>query len=84
MKNVNIKKNKYELQEHFLIRKKFISIMKPSNKNDFILANNLSHIFINSVFLKCKYESRTHVLIHHIIQSSKNKSLINILKNKRN
>ena len=40
----NISQNKYEINNHFSIRKKIINFVKPKNEKEFIYYNNLSNI----------------------------------------
>ena len=77
---MKLKKNKYELDEHFKIRKKFIDLLKPNNKKNFINVENLSFIFINMVFLKCKYQVNTEKNILDTIISSNSRNLKKIIK----
>jgi hypothetical protein len=78
---MKLKKNNYELDEYFKLRKKFIELFKTNNKKDFIYVENLSFIFINMVFLKCRYSNITEKNILLTIQSSKSRNLKNIIKN---
>ena len=39
---MKLKKNNYELDEYFKLRKKFIELFKTNNKKDFIYVENLS------------------------------------------
>jgi hypothetical protein len=78
---MKLKKNNYELDEYFKLRKKFIELFKTNNKKDFIYVENLSFIFINMVFLKCKYSNLTEKNILLTIQSSKSRNLKNVIKN---
>ena len=59
-------KNKYELTYPYQIRQKIIQFLKPKTKKDRIYYENLSHIFINMVFLQCKYDKKTESLIESI------------------
>jgi len=77
---MKLKKNNYELDEYFKLRKKFIELFKTNNKKDFIYVENLSFIFINMVFLKCKYSNLTEKNILLTIQSSKSRNLKNVIK----
>ena len=78
---MKLKKNNYELDEYFKLRKKFIELFKTNNKKDFIYVENLSFIFINMVFLKCRYSNITEKNILLTIQSSKSRNLKNVIKN---
>ena len=71
----NIFQNKYEINNHFLIRKKIINFIKPKNEKEFIYYNNLSNIFINIVFFKCKYDKKTEKEIFEIIKKMKNNNI---------
>lgn len=76
---MKLTKNKYELPEHFKIRKKFIELFKPNNKKNLLYVENLSFILINMVFLKCKYSKETENNILLIIQMSKSRNLKKII-----
>ena len=75
----NIHKNDHELNNHYEIRKKIITYFNPKNKNDLIYFENLSHIFINLVFLKCNYNKKTELLIYNLIKNMKNNNIIKLL-----
>lgn len=73
------KKNNYELQYHYDIRKKFIHYLNPKSKKDLILYDNLSHIFINIIFLKCSYNFQTEKLVFDIAKKIKEKDILELL-----
>lgn len=74
----NIHKNNHELNNQYEIRKKIITYCNPKNKNDLIYFENLSHIFINIVFLKCTYNKKTELIIYNLIKKMKNNNLIKL------
>lgn len=71
----NIFQNKYEINNHFLIRKKIINFLKPKTNKDLIYYNNLSNIFINIIFFRCKYDKKTENKIFDIVKKMKNNNL---------
>ena len=73
-------KNKYELTYQYQIRQKIIQFLKPKTKKDRIYYENLSHIFINMVFLQCKYDKKTESLIESIILKMENRKLLGLWK----
>lgn len=75
----NISQNKYEINNHFSIRKKIINFVKPKNEKEFIYYNNLSNIFINIIFFKCKYNNKTEKKIFDIVKKMKNNSINKLL-----
>lgn len=79
-----LKKNKYELIDQYKIRKKFIELSKPINKKEYVYLENLSFIFINMVFLKCRYQEETEKNIISIINSSNSRNLKKLFKKKIN
>jgi len=71
-----LKKNKYELKEHYNLRKKIVFYLNPKNKKEFIYYSNLSNIILNKIYLKCKYEKKTEELIKNILKSMNNKNIL--------
>ena len=66
-----IKKNKDEIDLYYHIRKVFIDISNPKNKKDFDLITMYSHILINMLFLKCRYENKTEKKIKEFLEKHK-------------
>lgn len=60
---MNIIKKDDEIEIFFNIRKIFIECLKPKNKKELALYNMYSNIFINILFLKCKYQKKTEDFI---------------------
>ena len=75
----NLEKNKYEPIHYFEIRKKIINSIDIKNNKDFKYYDNLSHIFINIIFFKCRYNAKTENLIYEIIKNMKNNNLLKLL-----
>lgn len=77
--NYNIQQDNYEIKKYFNIRKKIINYFKPKNNEDYIYYNNLSNIFINIIYLRCKYNKKTEKIIFEKINKTNNKNLINLI-----
>lgn len=76
---LNIQKNKYESNNYFELRKKFIQITNPKTNKDLIYYDNLSKIFINMIFLKCRYNKKTEKNINNIVKKMKNNKITKLL-----
>jgi len=72
----NIKKNEDEPEERFKVRKMFISLMDSKNIDEAILYSN---IFINIVYLGCKYSKDIENHIDNFIKKNK-KPLTDLIK----
>ena len=83
-KNIyTLKKNENEIDLYFNIRKLFIELLKAKNKKEYNLYESYSHMFINIVFLKCRYEEKSEIFIKNFLDKYKKK--INVyIKNKIN
>ena len=68
----DIKKNKYEINLYYNIRKLFIETLKPTNNTKFKLYEMYSNILINKLFLKCSYNIKTEKIIKKFIENHKN------------
>ena len=75
----NIHQSNHEIKNHFQIRKKFIQFCNPKNKNELFYYENLSHIFINISFLRCRYNKKTEIIIFEIVKNMKNNNLLKLL-----
>ena len=78
---LKIIKNNDEIYLFFNIRKLFIELLKPKNLKEFNLYNMYSHIFINILFLNCRYSTKTEKFIKKFVKKHK-KNMIIILENK--
>ena len=72
------KKDKYELFNHYEIRKKFVNFLQPKSKKELIYHENLSNILINIIFLKCKYNTETQNLVLDIVKKMNDKKLLKL------
>ena len=87
--NNNIKKNKFEIKKeldeielYYKLRKLFYEKMNKNTKitlSKYKLLEMYSHILINIIFLKCRYQEKTEKIIKEFIDKYKNdiKNLIN-------
>ena len=75
----NLEKNKYEPIHYFEIRKKIINSIDIKNNKDFKYYDNLSHIFINIISFKCRYNAKTEKIIFDIVKKIKNNNLNKLL-----
>ena len=55
---LNIKENKNEPEKFYTLRNKFITNLKPKNDKELSLISMYSHILVNMVYLKCRYEDK--------------------------
>ena len=67
-----IKKNDDEVEIFYNMRKKFIELLKPKNNKNLKLYEMYSHIFINKIFLKCRYLTKTENFIKKFLIKHKN------------
>jgi hypothetical protein len=67
----NIKKENNEVILYYELRKLFIEKMKSTkiSLKEFELLVMYSHILINIIFLKCRYEENTEKIIRKFINS---------------
>ena len=56
-------KNNNENDISYNVRKSFLEILKPKNQKEFNLYNMYSNIFVNMIYLKCKYSEKTEKFI---------------------
>ena len=68
---MNILKKKDEIELYYNIRKQYITLSKPKNKKEFNLTEMYSHIFINILFLKCRYNENTEKNIKKFVKKNK-------------
>jgi hypothetical protein len=76
-------KKDYELNAHFYLRKTFIDFFKPKTSKQFDILDMYSHIFINILYLKCRYQKKTEKKIMEFIKLHKN-NLKNYISNYKN
>jgi len=69
----NIKKKDNEIYLYYNIRKIFIDLLKPKNNKELKLFEMYSNIFINILFLKCRYSFNTEKIIKKFLKNNKNK-----------
>ena len=78
-KNIKIKKNENESEEKYNIRNIFISLLKPKTLKELDTCIMYSNIWINMIYLKCKYPKNIEKEIDNIIKNKEK-----ILKMKKN
>jgi hypothetical protein len=78
-----IKKYENEIDLYFNIRKLFIELLNPKNNKEYKLYESYSHMFINIVFLKCRYEEKSEKFIKIFLDKYK-KNITIYIKNKIN
>ena len=78
----NIKKNDDEINLYYILRKEFIILSNPKTNKEFKLYEMYSHILINIIFLKCRYEKKTEKHIKDFMAIHKNNIISNIKFNK--
>lgn len=83
-KNIyTLKKYENEIDLYFNIRKLFVDLLKPKNNKEYKLYESYSHMFINIVFLKCRYEGKSEIFIKKFLDKYKKKITVYV-KNKIN
>jgi len=69
-----IKQYENETDLYFNIRKIFIDLLKPKNNKEFKLYEAYSHMFINIIFLKCRYSEKSENFIKNFLDKYKKKN----------
>lgn len=77
--NFLYKRNENEINLYYNIRKIFIQSFQPKNKKEFRKYEMYSNIFINMLFLKCRYQTSTEKVIYNFLKKNKNKIYYNFL-----
>lgn len=67
-----------EIELYFNIRKVFIECLVPKNNKELSLYEMYSNIFINILFLKCRYQEKTEKFIKKFLIKYKKKIEKNI------
>jgi hypothetical protein len=78
-----LKKFNNEIDLYFQIRKLFIELLKPKNNKEYKLYESYSHMFINIIFLKCRYQKKSEKFIKSFLDKYK-KDITFFIKNKIN
>ena len=73
-----IKKGENEINLYYNLRKEFIILSNPKSDKEFKLYEMYSHILIDIVFLKCRYQKKTEQYIKDFMAKHKNKIILNI------
>ena len=74
-----IKRNEDEPEERYKVRKMFISLMESNNKKNSDIILMYSNIFVNIVYLRCKYSKEIEKYIDDFIKKNK-KPLADLIK----
>jgi hypothetical protein len=74
---LSIKENKNEPEKFYTLRNKFILSLKPKNDKELSLMNMYSHILVNMVYLRCRYEDKIEKKMYKYLKKIK---LNNLLK----
>ena len=77
----NIKKGDDEIYLYFNIRKLFIDLLRPENTKKLKLLEMYSHIFINMIFLKCRYQDKTEKIIEDFLKNYKSDLFFDVPNN---
>jgi hypothetical protein len=64
-------KNNNENDISYNVRKSFLEILKPKDQKEFNLYNMYSNIFVNMIYLKCKYSEKTEKFIKNFLKKNK-------------
>ena len=79
--NYNFVKNYNENDISYNIRKSFVKILEPKNEKEFNLYNMYSNIFVNMIYLKCRYSENTEKFIKNFLKKYKKKFIVINKKN---
>ena len=74
---LTIKENKNEPEKFYTLRNKFILSLKPKNDKELSLMTMYSHILVNMVYLRCRYEDKIEKKMYKYLKKIK---LNNLLK----
>ena len=74
---LNIKENKNEPEKFYQLRNTFILSLKPKNDKELSLMIMYSHILVNMVYLRCRYEDKIEKKMYKYLKKIK---LNNLLK----
>ena len=74
---LSIKENKNEPEKFYTLRNKFILSLKPKNDKELSLMTMYSHILVNMVYLRCRYEDKIEKKMYKYLKKIK---LNNLLK----
>jgi len=77
-KNFELIQDENEPVFFYDIRKSFVELLNNKNKKDFELHVMYSHIFINMMFLKCRYQPDTEEFINNFLKKYDKKFLYKI------
>jgi len=64
-------KNNNENDISYNVRKSFLEILKPKDQKEFNLYNMYSNIFVNMIYLKCRYSEKTEKFIKNFLKKNK-------------
>ena len=79
--NYDFVKNNNENDISYNIRKSFVEILEPKNEKEFNLYNMYSNIFVNMIYLKCRYSENTEKFIKNFLKKYKKKFIVINKKN---
>ena len=71
--NYNIKKHENEIDLYFNVRKIFVQLLKPKHDKQYKLYEAYSNMFINILFLKCRYNEKNEKFIVNFLKKFKTK-----------
>jgi hypothetical protein len=73
---LNIKENKNEPEKFYTLRNKFITNLKPKNDKSLALISMYSHILVNMVYLKCRYNDKIEKKIYKYLKKIQMNNLL--------
>ena len=71
-----INKKDDEINFYYNLRKIFIENLKPTNNKELNLYEMYSNIFINIIFLKCRYEDKTEEKLNSFLKKNNFKKIL--------
>ena len=72
-KKYTIKKHENEINLFFNIRELFVELLKPKNNTELKLYESYSNMFIDIIFLNCRYNEENEKFIKNFLDKFKNK-----------
>ena len=73
---LSIKENKNEPEKFYTLRNKFITNLKPKNDKELSLMSMYSHILVNMVYLKCRYNDKIEKKIYKYLKKIQMNNLL--------
>ena len=73
---LTIKENINEPEKFYTLRNKFITNLKPKNDKELSIISMYSHILVNMVYLKCRYNDKIEKKIYQYLKKIQMNNLL--------